>query len=60
MLQDFIEGIEVGISAWMGSEGFLKPKNINFEFKKLMSDDYGPATGEMGTVCKYVSTSKLF
>ena len=60
MLQDFIEGIEVGISAWMGSEGFLKPRNINFEFKKLMSDDYGPATGEMGTVCKYVDESKLF
>ena len=60
MLQDFIEGIEVGVSAWMGSEGFLGPKNVNFEFKKLMSDDYGPATGEMGTVCKYVTKSKLF
>lgn len=60
MLQDFIEGIEVGVSAWMGSEGFLKPRNVNFEFKKLMSEDYGPATGEMGTVCKYVDESKLF
>jgi len=60
MLQDFIEGIEVGVSSWMGKDGFLGPKNVNFEFKKLMSDDYGPATGEMGTVCKYVSKSKLF
>jgi len=24
-----------------------------------MTDDYGPATGEMGTVCRYVESSKL-
>lgn len=60
MLQDFIEGIEVGVSAWMGSEGFLPHFNLNHEFKKMLSGNFGPATGEMGTVCKYVSTSKLF
>jgi phosphoribosylamine--glycine ligase len=43
----------------MGSEGFIGPYNVNFEFKKMMNEDYGPATGEMGTVCKYVTTSKL-
>ncbi len=60
MLQDFIDGIEVGVSAWMGKHGFLPDKwNINFEFKKLMPDDYGPATGEMGTVTKYAQSSKL-
>lgn len=59
MLQDFIEGIEVGVSRWMGSKGFVGTWNLNFEFKKLMSDDYGPATGEMGTVCKYAEKSKL-
>jgi phosphoribosylamine--glycine ligase len=60
MLQDFIEGIECGVSGWMGSAGFLGGKwNINFEFKKLMPGDYGPATGEMGTVCRYVDQSKL-
>lgn len=59
MLQDFIEGIEVGVSAWMGKDGFISPWNVNFEFKKLMPGDYGPATGEMGTVCKYVSESRL-
>ncbi len=60
MLQDFIDGIEVGVSAWMGKDGFLPSKwNINFEFKKLMSGDFGPATGEMGTVCKYCEVSKL-
>lgn len=59
MLQNFIEGIEVGVSCWMGKNGFISPWNVNFEFKKLMADDYGPATGEMGTVCKYVEDSKL-
>ena len=59
MLQDFIEGIEVGVSRWMGSKGFVGLWNVNFEFKKMMPDDYGPATGEMGTVCKYVESSKL-
>lgn len=59
MLQDFIEGIEVGVSRWMGSEGFLGPYNVNFEHKPMCSGNYGPATGEMGTVCKYVTKSKL-
>jgi phosphoribosylamine-glycine ligase len=60
MMQEFIEGIEVGVSGWMGSKGFIGSTwNINFEFKKLMPGDYGPATGEMGTVCKYSSQSKL-
>jgi len=59
MLQDFIDGIEVGVSRWMGAEGFVGPWNVNFEFKKLMPGDYGPATGEMGTVTKYAEKSKL-
>jgi phosphoribosylamine--glycine ligase len=59
MLQDFIEGIEVGVSRWVGAKGFVGPWNVNFEFKKLMPGDYGPATGEMGTVTKYTKTSKL-
>lgn len=60
MLQDFIEGIEVGIAGWMTPSGFLDKKfNVNFEYKKLMPDNYGPATGEMGTVTKYVPGGKL-
>ena len=60
MLQDFIEGIEIGVSGWMGKEGFLPKKwNINFEYKKMMSGGYGPSTGEMGTLCHYVEASKL-
>lgn len=59
MLQKFIEGIEVGISCWMGSKGRVSPWNVNFEFKKMMPGDFGPATGEMGTVCKYTENSRL-
>lgn len=59
MLQEFIEGIEFGVSSWMGSEGFVGKPNANFEFKKLMAKDCGPATGEQGTVMKYMDTCKL-
>lgn len=59
MLQEFVEGIEVGVSAWVGKGGFVSPWNVNFEHKKLMNEDYGPATGEMGTVCAYVDDSRL-
>jgi len=54
MLQEKVDLLmEVGISGWVGSAGFLAPKNLNIEHKKLMNDDYGPSTGEQGTVCKY-------
>jgi phosphoribosylamine--glycine ligase len=59
MLQEKIEGIEMGVSRWMGAEGFIGPYNENFEFKKLMSSDCGPNTGESGTVLAYVEDSKL-
>ena len=61
MLQEKVELVcEVGVSAWMGSQGFLPNKfNINFEHKKFLNNDRGPNTGEMGTVCQYVSDSAL-
>jgi phosphoribosylamine--glycine ligase len=59
MLQTFIAGVEVGVSAWIGSDGFLKPRGENFEHKKLMSGNFGPNTGEMGTVMWYTDKSKL-
>lgn len=59
MLQDFIAGVEVGVSAWVGANGFLKPRGENFEHKKLMPGNYGPNTGEMGTVMWYTDQSKL-
>lgn len=55
IFQEFCPGIEVAVGGWMGRNGFLSHVLENFEFKKLMNDEKGPNTGEMGTVMKYVS-----
>lgn len=60
MLQEFWPGIEVGISCMFGPGGWSQWKNICFEHKKLMSKNYGVATGEMGTVIQYVKESRIF
>ena len=61
MLQEVVEGVEIGVSRWMGSAGWVGPPNENFEFKKLLSGNAGPNCGEAGTVMKYVTgQSKLF
>ena len=59
MLQEFIPGTELGVSCWMGTEGWISPPNINWEHKKLMPGDHGPNTGEMGTVMCYEKEDKL-
>lgn len=61
MLQEKVELLsELGVSGWMGPEGFLPDKfQLSVEHKKLMPSEAGPATGEMGTVCQYVETDKL-
>lgn len=60
MLQEKVDGIEMGVSGWMGPDGFLRDRwNINFEYKKLMSGNYGPNTGEQGTVIQYEIDSKI-
>jgi phosphoribosylamine--glycine ligase len=59
ILQEFIAGTEMAVGAWFGPGGFSAGWCENFEFKKLMVGDMGPATGEQGTVLRYVSNSKL-
>lgn len=61
MLQEKVDRLaEVGVSGWMGPDGFLPEKfQICFEHKPLMNGDIGPATGEQGTVCQYVEEDKL-
>lgn len=59
MLQTFVDGIEVGVSRFMGSEGWVGPWNISHEFKKLMSGNYGQNTGEQGTVAYFAAKEKL-
>lgn len=59
ILQEFIPGTEMAVGGWFGPHGFNAGWCENFEFKKLMADDMGPATGEQGTVLRYVAASKL-
>ncbi len=59
ILQDFVPGIEMGVGGWFGPDGWSKALCENWEFKKLMNDDVGVATGEMGTVLRYVEKSEL-
>lgn len=59
ILQEFIPGIEMGVGGWFGPNGWVGGWEENWEFKKLMDGDKGPATGEQGTVLRYVSRSKL-
>lgn len=59
MLQEFCKGTEMGVAGWFGPGGFNIGWEENFEFKKLHNGDLGVATGEQGTVLRYVKHSKL-
>ena len=59
ILQEFIGGVEMAVGGWFGPNGFNNGWCENFEFKKLMDGDMGVATGEQGTVVRYVRRSKL-
>lgn len=59
ILQDFVPGVEMGAGGWFGPGGWNEGWEEDFEFKKLMNDDLGPATGEQGTIQRYVRGSKL-
>jgi phosphoribosylamine--glycine ligase len=59
IIQEFIPGIEMAVGGWFGPGGFNAGWCENFEFKKLMNDDLGVATGEQGTVLRYVTSSRL-
>lgn len=59
VFQEFVKGIEVAVGGWFGRGGFSKFFLENFEHKKLMNDEVGVNTGEMGTVMKYTDSSAL-
>lgn len=59
VLQEFIDGTEMAVGGWFGPGGFNRGWCENWEFKKLMNDDKGVATGEQGTVLRYVAQSLL-
>lgn len=60
MMQEKIDGIEMGISGFFGPGGWSAALEESFEHKKFLNDDLGANTGEMGTVIRHVTRSKLF
>lgn len=59
ILQEFVPGTEMAVGGWFGPGGFNEGWCENWEFKKLMNDDLGVATGEQGTVLRVVKKSLL-
>ena len=61
MLQERVDKLaEIGVSGWMGKEGFLPDKlHVCFEFKKLMPGEIAMNTGEQGSVAAYTDVDKL-
>jgi len=60
MLQELIEGIEMGVSGWFGPGGWSRWIEEDWEEKRLMNDRLGPNTGEQGTTVRFTQRSKLF
>ena len=60
ILQEKIDGLEMGVASWFGPGGFGTAIEENFEFKKMLVGNLGPTTGEMGTILRYTKKSKLF
>lgn len=60
MLQECVKGVEIGVSGFFGPGGWSTAIEESFEHKKLMNDNLGGNTGEMGTVIRHVTKSKLF
>lgn len=59
ILQEFVGGIEMAVGGFFGPGGWNSHFLENFEQKKLMPGDLGVNTGEMGTIMRYVTKSKL-
>ncbi len=59
ILQEKVSGCEMAVGAWFGPHGFSEGWCENWEFKSLMAGDKGPNVGEMGTVVRFVRSSKL-
>ena len=59
ILQEFKKGYEAAVTGIFGPAGWMPFWCEGVEHKKLMDNDLGPNTGEMGTVIRYVKESAL-
>jgi phosphoribosylamine--glycine ligase len=60
MLQDKVDGVEIGVSGFFGPGGWNSAIELSFEHKKFLTGDLGQNTGEMGTVIQHVEKDPLF
>lgn len=49
-LQKKVSGVEIGIARYFNGSDWIGPIEINMEHKRLMDNDIGPLTAEMGTL----------
>lgn len=59
-VQKYASGVEVAIGAFFNGKDFVPPVFVNFEHKRMMNDDIGPATGEMGTSGFWSGDNQIF
>lgn len=60
MVQELVQGTEMGVSGWFGPGGWCSAVEEDWEEKKFMNGGLGCNTGEQGTIVRYVRKSKLF